>query len=1043
MLQLDPGEALAREFLSLESLRAHIEERKCQTSEEKHFRRMTAEMQRTASLTVLTRRLQREEQEQHQSIARNQIIRQQASILQKAPHLGAVGSKSEALERIQNSKAQFVQHIEQMSFQWQAVMEQQLRKEIDAARKDAAHCQSLQSQKLEAASRQESLYSELLVEQRRAQEERERLRKLDAEVQQRNASLRQRLASERASTDRQFEVRPRAQSISTTDGQEEALQQQNPQRQPLGKEKARTPSKPSFQSSTSEKPTPEKSEQEASELQTRYTMSRCNFVPPEGTRQFEVYQTLRNCELEMQSDLKLLEAPMFQQSAFYNPAAETPCSWSSSIPSKVFNLAPRPPAVVVEGSRVPNLQPFPNPLDSAYHKQPHQEVFKSSENQVFPTPLSPAAGLPAAVSPSPVPQRIVASQTASATNHLLNHDAIALAYSSSLHRPEVLETGQSPSFALQNPLESFAEEISMASLGDLLQASALRLQALGQNKPEASYQPKEASVFVPPGTGGVVQPQGPASSATLASAASASVLTKRLEVSLQVIDSSILDESAASNISFGETSTNQKHASEAEARVAASTSTARKSFEHDEKSFPITQPSAKSMSATSDHQTGEPHQLHTDAATRATDDAATCLDSGIHEKKTAGPEALPSIATPSKIQDSLGLGGSVGSDFTFGAGSPSHHSLPSNSPRRDGLRQHPTGMPLSTSSSEQISTMEQIGRADSVPLPGSHAIESLATLTIDKDDSPVKASSVPESFNRAEDTEEDELPLPEKLAGGRVDASVVSNDYSKASNSDVSLGEGPTGTELPKLTSKSPHTSPSLILLTKKDKPAQLLAEGVLDSDSDEAELPFPLKVGGHRVISPASRDPPLMSTSQRTGDNPSMAPQLPEEKTPHTKAPVGLTPGSAAARLVSDLGLDDSLNSDEDPLKASLGPPLSEDGSGSASKMSVLKQKPNPLARSRGAGLMGGGLWQASAKDSFIGPGAGAQVGSRAFDEGGAGFGVAKALALSKGAAKPSIASVLSKATSKSGSGPKSGSAGFSAALGSKIDWSQAEGNW
>lgn len=357
------GELLAQDFLLLEAHRQQLEARQWESLEGIQSRQAVAEVHRAHSLGVLERRLERGERERQRTVDRNQALRDQASFHQRqfgrqTQHpdaIATIGGQRDVLERIRGSRESFNVQVEQMTWQYHQVVEEQMRQELKGAREDAAHCQARQNELLQAACRQEELLQQLVVERQRALEERSKLYAFDSELQTRQKSLRARLAAQRAAVDRQIEAAGLSDNRSGAVVGEPAAKAADGVRAPATAAcaaqaaqgcrraegqmpvQARAPAPPAgltcaLQPSMEVKP-------------------RGNYVPPQGTRQFEVYQRLKNYELEMQSDLRVLEAAG-PPSVMMRPGLTA--DWCSSrLSARAFEPRPEPPLVVVQQPHAP------------------------------------------------------------------------------------------------------------------------------------------------------------------------------------------------------------------------------------------------------------------------------------------------------------------------------------------------------------------------------------------------------------------------------------------------------------------------------------------------------------------------------------------------------------------------------------------------------------------------------------------------------------------------------------------------------------------
>lgn len=319
------GDILARDFLKLEKWRQQLEVVQWQSMEGIRCRHAVEESQKAAQVEHLDRRLEHGEREMERFGERNQIIREQASLFQRQAGAqvnipgvhgvgGAVFGRSEAIERVRDSREMFAGQVERMAGQWHQVIEDQMKQEIKMAREDSMNCKLRQNEMLEAACRQEQLLQELIVERRRMQEERSKMYSLDKEVAERNRALREKLELEREVID--TSLLKATQPLAIHD--EASLKPGTVARRELA-----APGGDNSAVSREVNAAPgeliaagalhlqaSKNAGAGASLLTSPVAadSSKGYVPTHGTRQFEVYQRLKQYENEMQSDLRLLEA---------------------------------------------------------------------------------------------------------------------------------------------------------------------------------------------------------------------------------------------------------------------------------------------------------------------------------------------------------------------------------------------------------------------------------------------------------------------------------------------------------------------------------------------------------------------------------------------------------------------------------------------------------------------------------------------------------------------------------------------------------------
>mmetsp|Transcript_62787 Transcript_62787/g.99560 ORF Transcript_62787/g.99560 Transcript_62787/m.99560 type:complete len:1106 (-) Transcript_62787:108-3425(-) len=308
-----PGEVLARDFLKLEARKQQIEVLTWRSVEEMRCRHTVETVQRAASLSVLDRRFKQEEGERLRTLERNQLIREQACLYQR--QVGAQvkirsepGSvRSEAMEKIRDSRDAFAVQVEKMSVEWHKAIEDQVKSEIKKARDDTSHCLLRQNELLQAAHRQEQLLEELFAERERMQEARSELYAVDKQLAEKNQALRDRLEQKRDVTERSVIA-----SLGIVQGKDESVEKSRsvieqpgvapvPMSRTLAEAPERSISDPRSAAVLSDRTNREPRLAAAMQAEAK------PYVPRKGTRQFEVYQRLKAYEMEMASDLRLLE----------------------------------------------------------------------------------------------------------------------------------------------------------------------------------------------------------------------------------------------------------------------------------------------------------------------------------------------------------------------------------------------------------------------------------------------------------------------------------------------------------------------------------------------------------------------------------------------------------------------------------------------------------------------------------------------------------------------------------------------------------------
>lgn len=344
---------MARDFLKLEARKQQIEVATWRSVEDMRCRRTVESVQRAASLTHLDRRFQIEEGERARTLERNQLIRDQASLYQR--QVGAqvkLGSepgsvRSNAMEKIRDSREQFAGQVERMSGEWHKAIEDQMKQDIKKARDDASHCLLRQNEMLHAARRQEQLLEELFAERQRMQEERSKLYALDKEMADRNQALRDRLEQEREENERSV-----IDGLGVAHKKEDRVEKNRSViEQPLAPASS-APSRRMKEEGASMEYNNEPRPVAPRPVAVMETEAK-PYVPRKGTRQFEVYQRLKNYEMEMISDLRLLEGMPTLSSL----PSDRPKTQRHSPRAKTFESETRAPVVYVPTPQINQPQP--------------------------------------------------------------------------------------------------------------------------------------------------------------------------------------------------------------------------------------------------------------------------------------------------------------------------------------------------------------------------------------------------------------------------------------------------------------------------------------------------------------------------------------------------------------------------------------------------------------------------------------------------------------------------------------------------------------
>lgn len=310
------GEVIARDFLKLEARKHQLEALQWKSVEGIRCRQSVEEVRRAASVSQLDRRLSQVEQERQRTLERNQLLREQAHLYQRQagaqvrlPTHERGGGRSEAIEKLRDSREMFTEQVEKMAGKWHEMVEEQMKEEIKVARADATNCQVRQNEMLQAACRQEQLLQELFAERCRMQEERSKLSKIDKDMAERNRALRERLDQERKAMNLDHPTHSKSNEGAELQSRAVAAVDQGGSTLALRTE-------PHMQAEETFHPEKAGVQPQLASMAARLKIgvldtesgSGKGYVPRKGTRQFEVYQRLKSYEMEMQSDLHLLEA---------------------------------------------------------------------------------------------------------------------------------------------------------------------------------------------------------------------------------------------------------------------------------------------------------------------------------------------------------------------------------------------------------------------------------------------------------------------------------------------------------------------------------------------------------------------------------------------------------------------------------------------------------------------------------------------------------------------------------------------------------------
>mmetsp|Transcript_36231 Transcript_36231/g.84997 ORF Transcript_36231/g.84997 Transcript_36231/m.84997 type:complete len:946 (+) Transcript_36231:48-2885(+) len=354
------GCVLARDVLVLEAQTHKLEELRSQSLNNIQCRRETIDQWRNASVDRLSKNLARKEQDKEQFAHQNKIISDQAGVFkqQACAQLASlgftpVGTAGEVMQRIRNCRASYAEQVEKHAAEWHHRIEEQLTKEVQAAHQDIVDCQSHRQQLLEAAVRQEKLMQELQHVRRQAREERNQLYQLDSDVtERRKVWQEENYADAISGAPRQLNT-----SVSST-AKQVVEQPVSRAAAPAAKPQPQTAPhvvKPAVAAIAESGATPAQASPPPRRLDLSVAAaapvaSQAERVPMYGTRSYEVYERLRAYELEMEADLRLLDAPV--RPPVLGDASLLGGSRMAPWPARAFEPGPGPPVVHVPSAAV-------------------------------------------------------------------------------------------------------------------------------------------------------------------------------------------------------------------------------------------------------------------------------------------------------------------------------------------------------------------------------------------------------------------------------------------------------------------------------------------------------------------------------------------------------------------------------------------------------------------------------------------------------------------------------------------------------------------
>lgn len=364
----DCGDRLARDFLALEARRQQLEAYQWQSVEGIHCRRTVEEHRRAFSVSVLERRIEKGEREKGHVQQRNQVIRDQCSkhlrdATSRLPAPSAHGGlavQGELGERLRMNRDLFTKKVETQSYAWHEAVSDQMRREIDSFRVDAAHCQARQQELMQTALQQELLGQELVAERERVRGERSKLYALDTEVHDRLRKLRLQLEDKRGPIDGMLSAPSAAgmQALAAAPAAAMASTQAA-----AGQEVVAYRGVPHVGGGGSAARLALGDNSDGSDLVCLSPAELAaappppgEYVPAPGTRQFEVYQRLKNYEREMEADLRILAQPAHMPLSLQRGCADN--SHAAFRAPSMFAKGPGPPLIVVNMPAIPVPPPM-------------------------------------------------------------------------------------------------------------------------------------------------------------------------------------------------------------------------------------------------------------------------------------------------------------------------------------------------------------------------------------------------------------------------------------------------------------------------------------------------------------------------------------------------------------------------------------------------------------------------------------------------------------------------------------------------------------
>mmetsp|Transcript_21281 Transcript_21281/g.38844 ORF Transcript_21281/g.38844 Transcript_21281/m.38844 type:complete len:853 (+) Transcript_21281:41-2599(+) len=524
------GLVLARDFLVLEVQQQRLEELKCQHLTGIRCRRLVGQQWHAASAHALAKRIERKEQEDIECSQQNQVIVQCARVLQHQAASQLTGNDSrpsgpagEVLQRIRDCRSAFAGQVEKLAPEWHSRVEEKITHEIEAARQDAKDCHAQQEKLLEATIRREKLLHELNAVRSQAKQERGRLYHLEqdyADQRRHETAEPSEVAGSAGQMSALLEQRgnvaqpaARAEAASATTGcfggpsstpQVGGNQQVfdpsagPPLALPVATVATQVP--PNVRAKDAELPTGKIAQRFGPDHQepvkpqagpVQAGSAQRAQVPVYGTRSYEVYEKLRAFELELEADLRLLDAhvapPLLRDSSHLGASNPT-------VPMRGFEPGPGPPLVHVPVPAVVSnidVQPrgfapeggFAANRDAALKEQDFSHGRLSpasthaSHSRLSPSGRNLLADLHGAVQSQPIealPHLAVASATAESERMVSEVAWLSKANADVLRRAEEAEEAARASQAevekLQAALSAEKSHVEAQSRGELQQA---------------------------------------------------------------------------------------------------------------------------------------------------------------------------------------------------------------------------------------------------------------------------------------------------------------------------------------------------------------------------------------------------------------------------------------------------------------------------------------------------------------------------------------------------------------------------------------------